>query len=174
MKGLILLQILLMQLTNGLRLRGTFNTSDFFIFLAKFGFQKTDVRNTRGTEGFIFGNVTSSGSTNDESESVALAVLDRGYFLEYYGNRSLPDKDSACRRMFDKVSSAAYDSDCFDDGEQDFLRTVPCPKDSVCQEEDDIKNVVKGFQLTYRLQDSIQPRFWYVTNQRWAWVRFDA
>ena len=131
----ILIQIfIIVQVISGVHIKGTFNSDDFFLFLDKFGFQKTDIRNTIGTQGFIFGNVTSK--SEDDNEVITLAVLDRGYFLEYYGNRSLIDKDSACRRMFDKVSTAAYDVDCYDDGEQDFLRSVPCPKGSICKEDD--------------------------------------
>jgi hypothetical protein len=34
----------------GLRIRGRFNTGDFFGFIAKFGFQKTEQRNSNGTQ----------------------------------------------------------------------------------------------------------------------------
>jgi hypothetical protein len=88
-----------------------------------------------------------------ESQTVTLAVLDRGYFLEYYGNRSVFDKARACEKMFRKISTAAYDPNCFDEGEEDFLRTVPCPKGQLCPEEDNPSHVVKGYQLTYRIQD---------------------
>ena len=118
----------------GLHIRGEFQSSDFFSFLAKFGFQRTDVANSNATLGFIFGNVSlvvddeddddDSGGKNDNAKDLAvtLAVLDRSYFLEYYGNRSLFDKTKACRRMFERVSDAAYDAVCQNEGQQDFLR----------------------------------------------------
>ncbi len=53
---------------------------------------------------------------------VTLAVVDRGYFLEYYGNRTLFDKHRACKKMFSKISTIAYDSACYEDGVQDFVR----------------------------------------------------
>ena len=87
-----------------------------------------------------------------------LAVLDRGYFLEYYGNRTVFDKHSACTKMFDKVSKIAYDPICYDDGEEDFLRSVPCDEGKMCAEEDNPKHVVKGAQFTYRIQDFGQSR----------------
>ena len=59
---------------------------------------------------------------NDDDLAVTLAVLDRGFFLEYYGNRSLFDKGRACNRMFRRVSTAAYDAVCQNEGQQDFLR----------------------------------------------------
>ena len=48
----------------GLRVTGTFNTADFFLFVAKFGFQQTDVTDGESSQGFIFGNVTLSSSTD--------------------------------------------------------------------------------------------------------------
>ena len=61
--------------------------------------------------------------------------------------------------MFKKISTAAYDAACYDQGEEDFLRTVPCPKGQLCPEEDNPLHVVKGHQLTYRIQDLATSRF---------------
>jgi len=47
--------------------------------------------------------------------------------------RSIFDKSRACDKMFRKISTAAYDPNCFDTGEEDFLRSVPCPKDQVIE-----------------------------------------
>ena len=42
-----------------LRVSGTFDLADdFFQFVAKFGFQKTDPQNIAQTQGFIYGNIT--------------------------------------------------------------------------------------------------------------------
>jgi hypothetical protein len=44
---------------NALRVRGEFDLNqDFFVFLAKFGFQKTDIRDPNNTQGVIYGNIT--------------------------------------------------------------------------------------------------------------------
>ena len=64
-------------------------------------------------------------------QQVTLAVLDRGYFLGFYGNRTVFDKDRACQQMFKKISEVAYDPNCYEDGEQDFLRRVPCQRQKV-------------------------------------------
>ena len=53
---------------------------------------------------------------------VTLAVLDRANFLEYYGNRSVSNREIACQKMFKKINEVAYHATCHDDGEQDFLR----------------------------------------------------
>ena len=55
---------------NALRVQGEFDLSqEFFVFLAKFGFQKTDVREPNNTQGVIFGNITtSSKSLRDSTE----------------------------------------------------------------------------------------------------------
>lgn len=141
--------------TDGSHISGSWNSSDFFKFLVKFGFQKTIRHNQKESLGYIFGNITSK-SNNDQT--ITLSVLDRGYFLEYYGNRSLEDKDVACERMFNKISTTAYDSKCYNKGE-DFLRKVPCPKGQLCVDEDVPWNVVKGYQFTYAVQDLRQPRY---------------
>ena len=51
--------------------------------------------------------------------------------------------------MFKKINQVAYHATCHDDGEQDFLRAVPCPEGSVCLEEDVPDNVVKGTELIH-------------------------
>lgn len=97
---------------------GTFNTDEFFRFLMKFGFQQTDRHHQRDSYGYIFGNVT---SRNNFSQPITLAVLDRGHFLEYYGNRTVKDRSEACARMFNTLNQSSYDARCNIDG-QDFLR----------------------------------------------------
>lgn len=68
-------------------LEGEFDSSrNFFLFLNKFGFIKTDrIADQRATFGYIFGNVSASGAV--QTGGVTLAVLDRHHFLEFYGNR---------------------------------------------------------------------------------------
>ncbi|XP_049792786.1 integral membrane protein GPR180 [Schistocerca nitens] len=144
----------------GLHVKGTWNTKEYFKFLVKYGIQKTDMHNQRDTSGYIFGNITSK---NNFSNPVTLAVLDRNYFLEYYGNRSIENKDVACTRMFNKINKSAFDSVCNNDGKNDFLRKVPCPENSLCKDEDAPWNVIKGNQLTFVIEDLKQPRFWYIS-----------
>ena len=46
---------------DALRVRGEFDLSqDFFLFLAKFGFQKTDIQDPNDTQGVIYGNISFS------------------------------------------------------------------------------------------------------------------
>ena len=149
----LLICILINSHSESLRVTGVFDTGNFFEFIAKFGFQKTEIRTKE--QGFIYGNVTSTSSSSIKS---TLAVLDRGYFLEYYGNRTVFDKAKACELMFDKISKISYDPDCYDDGQEDFLRGVPCTKDQLCNEEDNPNNVIKNYQFTYRIQDYAQSR----------------
>ncbi len=152
-----------------LRLTGTLEPSQtFFYFLVKFGFQKTEILDKDATQGYIYGNVTfklsDSNKTDPEHNGhVTFAVLDRANFLEYYGNASLQKKSLACQKMFSKINQVAYDSKCFDEGQQDFLRAVPCPPGQLCPEEDNPDNVIPGAQFTYRIQDLYQARFWYVS-----------
>nr|CAD7439405.1 unnamed protein product [Timema bartmani]CAD7459062.1 unnamed protein product [Timema tahoe] len=151
--------IFTLQVASGMHIVGSWNTKDFFKFLVKFGVQKTNPHNQKESHGYIFGNIT---SRSNVTRPAAFAVLDRGYFLEYYGNRSVANKEKACTRMFDKVSTKAYDEKCFDQGE-DFLRKVPCPKGQLCVDEDVAWNVIKHHQFTFIIEDLKQPRFWYIS-----------
>lgn len=139
-------------------IKGTFRAGDFYHFLVKFGFQKTD-RHQKDTRGYIFGNITTIGK--QWKEPVTLAVLDRFHFLEYYENRSIFNKDLACKKMFARLNSTSYDAKCNPNG-HDFLRKVPCPQGGLCIDEDYKWNVVKGHQFTYVIQDFRQPK--YVTQ----------
>ena len=45
--------------SDALHIQGTFNPKEeFFHFLAKFGFQKTELRRRDDSQGFIYGNIT--------------------------------------------------------------------------------------------------------------------
>lgn len=140
-------------------IRGTFSTTDFFRFLIKFGFQKTDRHREKDSLGYMFGNVT---SRRNFSQPITLAVLDRSHFLEYYGNRTIVDKDLACSLMFETLNQSSYDPHCNEKG-HDYLRRVPCPRGGLCVDEDVPWHVIKGHQFTYVIQDLGRPRFWYVS-----------
>ena len=157
---LLLLVALSPPAVTSLRVRGTWRSDTFFLFLSKFGFQRTSSPNRRDSEGHIFGNVTAvpAGEAPASEPRALLAVLDRTFFLDFYTNRSWPARDAACRRMFAGLSRVAYDARCFDDGEEDFLRRVPCPRGALCPDEDAPENVVTGHQFTYSIQDVHQPR----------------
>ncbi|KAF0287908.1 hypothetical protein FJT64_013674 [Amphibalanus amphitrite] len=161
--SLSLLLVVLAPFVSPLRLTGTWHSDSFFLFLSKFGFQRTSSPNRRDSEGHIFGNVTTVSGSESGEPGALLAVLDRTFFLDFYTNRSWPARDAACRRMFAGLSRVAYDARCFDDGEEDFLRRVPCPRGALCPDEDAPENVVTGHQFTYSIQDVHQPRFWYIS-----------
>lgn len=134
-------------------LKGTFQTNEFFKFLVKFGFQKTDRHHKEDTYGYIFGNITSK---QNVPFPVTFAVLPKPYFVEYYKNRLLYDKSLACKRMFETLSTVAFDQKC-NKGGKDFLRKIPCPANGLCADEDTPWNVIKGNQFTYVIQDLKQP-----------------
>ena len=113
-----LVLLLLFDYANSTHISGTFNTKEFFKFLVKFGVQKTDQHKQRDSYGYIFGNIT---SRTNFTQNITLAVLDRNHFLEYYGNRTIRDKNIACAMMFKMLNQSSYDSKCNDDG-QDYLR----------------------------------------------------
>lgn len=112
------LMLLLSNDVSSTHISGSFKTKDFFKFLIKFGFQRTDQNRPKETYGYIFGNVTSK---KNFSQNITLAVLDRGCFLEYYGNRTIVNKDLACAMMFKTLNQTSYDQQCNDKG-KDLLR----------------------------------------------------
>lgn len=156
--SVVVIQLFLLKVT-AIHINGDFQTDDFFKFLVKFGFQKTDLHSPKESYGYIFGNITSN---NHFEVPITFAVLDRAHFLEYYSNRNIKDKEYACKQMFNNLNNTAFHPKCNVHG-QDFLRRVPCPKGKLCKDEDRPSNVIKGNQFTYAIQNSAQPRFWYVS-----------
>lgn len=105
-----------------LHITGTWKTGSFFKFLAKFGFQKTNLKDRKSTQGYIYGNITSS--HQNLTHFVTLAVLDRGYFLEFFGNSTVQQKNVACNLMFNKINKVAYDFNCNDEGQQVYSHII--------------------------------------------------
>lgn len=139
------------------------NDDQFYSVVAKFGFQKTDPYQLNRTRGYIFGNITSDGALGS-SPKATLVLANRPHFRQMYEILTAFDSDSEakCARVMLIVAQMAFDSRCYPNGNQDILRTVPCPKGKLCDEEDDPTMVFKGNQLTYRVQDKAQARFWYL------------
>lgn len=137
-----------------LHIKGTWHTSDFFLFLARFGFQKTDPGMLGDTQGFIYGKIS---TTSKLDSYFNLVLVDSEYFMELYGNSSLMNTPG-CRNMFHKIDTTAFDRKCNTHGTEDFLRKIPCPRDQLCVDEDNPSNVESGYQFTYKVQNSAQPR----------------
>ncbi|WAR19684.1 TM145-like protein [Mya arenaria] len=154
--------ICMCRFTGALHLKGTWRTSDFFLFLAKFGFQKTDPGLLSDTQGFVYGNITAKDKKNNNY--FTLVLVDSDYFLEFYGNLTLYGAEN-CEKMFHKIDTMAFDYPCHADPAhgEDFLRKVPCPVGKLCKDEDNPANVLPGYQFTYKVQNSVQPRFWYLS-----------
>jgi len=134
------------------------NSSEFFLFLGKFGFQQTNEQDLDGTLGYIYGNVTSQSNVTGQ---MALVVLDSEYFTHFFGNRLLP-RDEACYAMFERLNTIMWDERCNTHGPEDFLRRIPCRRNELCEEEttDPTRvSVIPGYQFTYRVRDTYQPRY---------------
>lgn len=148
---------------DSLHLKGNFNTRDFFVFLAKFGFQKTDHHDHINTLGFIYGNITSRENVKHRATFV---VVDRQYFVDYYRKsrsevrfKNQFNLDRICTNMFEKIDIVAFDRNCKVNGTEDFLRNVPCALGELCEDEDTPEHVVNGHQFTYAVQDNNQARY---------------
>ncbi|CAK1600851.1 unnamed protein product [Parnassius mnemosyne] len=140
-------------------IKGQFSTKEFFKFLVKFGFQKTDIHFQKETYGYIFGNITSN---EHFKYPITFAVLDRRHFIHYYKNRDIIDKEAACQIMFQNLNISAYHPKCNVCG-QDLFRRIPCTKGKLCIDEDTPWNVIRNNQFTYVIQNTGQPRFWYIS-----------
>ncbi len=154
--SIILCMLLLESCVSCLHLQGTWHSGEFFKFLAKFGFQKTSEHDKLNTQGYIYGNITSSVNSTAE---LTLVVVDSEYFLHFYGNRSVLPRSNACAAMFGKIEHIAWDYTCNPTGKEDFVRKIPCPIGKLCADEDTPKRVVPGYQFTYAVQDTNQPRW---------------
>lgn len=153
------------NIVDGTHITGTFSPhKQFFKFLIKFGFQKTELHEKRESFGYIFGNVTAAnhGSTvqiASDQPTVTLAVLEKWNFLQFYGNRSIANKNAACQRMLGHMDTYTYHSACNTKGISDYFRSVPCPVGGLCREEDAPENGVPGNQFTYVISDLKEPRY---------------
>lgn len=127
---------------SGLHLAGTWDSRQFFVFLTKFGFQKTDPKQQDKTQGYIYGNITQAGSRSS-TKDLTLVVVDSEYFLEYYGNSTMRSR-ATCPAMFLKMDQIAFDYICKPKGLEDFLRKVPCPRGKLCLDEDNPANLFPG------------------------------
>lgn len=118
----LVIYLTLLKQSKGIHLKGTFKTNEFFKFIGRFGFQKTDVHNEESTKGYIYGNISLVTNVANQSipidSLVTLAVLDYNYFIDYYKMRHISPKSSACALMFDKINTIAYFYECNEKGNQ--------------------------------------------------------
>lgn len=155
---LLCIQLINYHYTSATHISGNFDpANEFFKFIVKFGFQKTERHSQRDSFGYIYGNITSR-QNNNYPVPITFAVLDKYSFLEYYGNRSIYDKEVACQRMFERLDWLVYDSSCNKKAKADYLRKIPCENGKLCQDEDSPANVVPQNQFTYVISDLLQPR----------------
>jgi E3 ubiquitin-protein ligase DOA10 len=88
-KLIVLILLYHVTISESLIIEGTFVTSNFYQFVSKFGFIKTEkhqLKTTTSDYGYIYGNFSSS-DVFPKDVAVTFAVLDRHHFLEFYGNR---------------------------------------------------------------------------------------
>ncbi|CAO1343743.1 unnamed protein product [Diamesa serratosioi] len=154
------LSLLFSTTCNATLIEGDFEVDDFFKFIIKFGFQKTEKNSAKDSFGYVFGNITANA---DWSLPVTLALLDKHHFLEYYGNRSISNRNLACKKMFSRLNATAFDSKCNVNALGDYLRRVPCKNNQLCVDEDSPANLVSESQFTYVISNLNQPRFWYLS-----------
>ncbi|KAL1242079.1 putative tRNA-dihydrouridine synthase-like protein [Trichinella spiralis] len=125
--------------------------------LAGFGFQKTDPADLEATRGFIFGNIT-----DGMAKPAGYLILIASDWIEEMKTVYRSD-NASCKQLMSRLSDLAFERRCF-------------PKN----DEDDRTNVISGYQLTFRIQDVIQARFWYlalvncILDDACNWVPFNS
>ncbi|CAH8827787.1 unnamed protein product [Trichobilharzia szidati] len=179
----IILLITDVVMVNSLHLRGRWNPSNRYLFLTKFGFQRTQVDELEATRGYIYGTIRLENSTVNEKNLTdigTLVLVDGEFITDLYGNATEPMwaqnitgqtgqesqwlmETERCNRMFAKINSLAWHKVCSPTGKMDLLRSVPCPTSGLCKEEDDPGSVVPNSQFTFSVQDLRQPRYWYLS-----------
>ncbi|CAH8447419.1 unnamed protein product [Schistosoma rodhaini] len=185
--GILRISILtVLLITNGvntLRLKGKWNPSNRYLFLTKFGFQRTQIDELEATRGYIYGTVNLENgvsNTQNVTDIATLVLVDGEFIMDLYGNATesiwtqnvtgMTYQESQwlmeterCNKMFDKINSLAWHKTCSPTGEMDLLRSVPCSSSGLCAEEDDPESVVPNSQFTFVVQDLRQPRYWYLS-----------
>ncbi|KRY45930.1 tRNA-dihydrouridine(20a/20b) synthase [NAD(P)+]-like, partial [Trichinella britovi] len=142
--------------------------------LTGFGFQKTDPADLEATRGFIFGNIT-----DGMAKPVGYLILIASDWIEEMKTVYRSD-NASCKQLMSRLSDLAFERRCFPKNGQDFFRSIPCPVGNICPDEDDRTNVISGYQLTFRIQDVIQARFWYlalvncILDDACNWVPFNS
>lgn len=141
----------------GLRVRGQYSTDEFFRLITKFGIQKTDQHRPEQTFGYIYGNITLDCPNGNCSMSTnaRFIILDYDYFMSMFNERSA----HSCSRLMKRLETIAFDRQCNERGNEDFWRRIPCPKDQLCPDEDQPRNVIPQQQFTFKIRDINQPRF---------------
>ncbi len=159
--------------TFSVHVKGTFETHEFFKFVTRFGFQKTDMHNADRTTGYIYGNISLVPKPGEENlyknqslppdSLINLAILPGDYFIDYYKEHRILPRSAACSIMFEKIQTIAYFFECNELGKEDFIRRVPCQDGGLCIDEDNKKNVLDKYQFTFRIRDLNQARFWFLS-----------
>ncbi|KAF8561274.1 hypothetical protein P879_10421, partial [Paragonimus westermani] len=168
---------------DALHLEGYWKPHQQYLFLAKFGFQRTRVDELVASRGYIYGNVKLLGDDQIGLNGTTLATLvlvDSEFIIGLYGNATEPVgpqnisglslaesawlvETERCRRMFAMIDAIAWHRTCAPNGQMDLLRAVPCPSSHMCAEEDNADRVIGRSQFTYTVQDLRQPRYWYLS-----------
>lgn len=138
--------------SNGTHLKGSWSSQDFFLFVLKFGFQKTDSHDP-SSSGFIYGNITTDNSKLNKS--AAFVVFDYDDFYNFYKFSKLSSKEDACNNMLNSFA----EGNCTDDNSKkvNFVTDVPCPKNGICKNSRKPLELVRGSQFTYQIKDLQYP-----------------
>jgi hypothetical protein len=169
--------ILLIKSTLSIHLNGNFKAKDFFKFLTRFGFQSTDIHNLETTKGYIYGNISFLSQTKNKRRPplLALTILEKSDFLDFYKKTNIKPRDYACSVMFERFNKQAYDSTCNQNGTFDLIRKIPCNEQ--CENQFEITPVIENSQFTYQISDENEAKFLYLSivscqrdNQTCSWV----
>lgn len=148
---MLFLKILNVKCTH---IKGTWKSEDFFLFLVKFGFQKTDLHNPYSS-GYIYGNVTTDNYKSNKTAT--FVVLEDDDFVDYYRYRLYKNKTVACQQMFKRFSVGKCDRGS-SSVKVDFITDIPCKKNQMCSNAGNSEDFMYGSQFSYQVKDFQQPK----------------
>ncbi|XP_070578343.1 integral membrane protein GPR180-like [Ptychodera flava] len=145
---------------------GEWKTTEFYHFLTQFGFQRANPHDVKGSSGYIYGNITLKQGDFYEPNYKFVAASEEYwyYYIDQYQQKESKQNNHTCRDMFKHIDHVAYDKTCLPNGTVDMMRTIPCPVNELCYDDQGGKHlVIPGYQFTIQIGDTDGPSLWYLS-----------
>ncbi|CAI5456145.1 unnamed protein product [Caenorhabditis angaria] len=157
--GILFLTIFASTFVVSTHIRGKWNPSSQRVFVVtKFGFQQTSSKHEKDSRGFLYGNFL-PGANYNYSNPVLLAIASAENIKTFRRNSVYA---MSCGSMLKNLTKKGFEPRCYPNGTSDFFRWIPCPHGHLCKGEDNVANVIPGFQMTMQIQEPYNPEHWYI------------
>jgi len=152
MRRLFILQIhcfLVFIDSDALHINGVWDTSNFFHYVTRFGFQKVVKNKELETQGYVYGNISSV----ESSSRYTFAIIHEHIFPEFYEGREHYPENNVCQQMLERL-----DCDMAVNSTEGILGGIP-----VVTTTEDGKLLVGDSMFTYPIRERAEPRFWFLS-----------